>query len=61
MVHGYSSPSQIWREELSMTKVFQLVIFAAALITALAAPTVSLWADGGGPWPVPPIVNVMNS
>ncbi len=37
-----------------MTKLLQLVLLATALIAALATPTVTLLADGGGPWPVPP-------
>ncbi|MGH9513912.1 MAG: hypothetical protein ACRD2U_17435 [Terriglobales bacterium] len=44
-----------------MTKLFQLVLLATALISALAGPVASLMADGGGPWPDPPSVNLVNS
>jgi hypothetical protein len=38
-----------------MTKLLQLVLLATVLISVLSAPAGSLLADGGGPWPVPPI------
>jgi hypothetical protein len=44
-----------------MTRFFQLVLLATALMTALAGPASSLIADGPGPWPDPPNVNLVNS
>lgn len=44
-----------------MTRFFQFVLLATAFITALAGPATSLVADGPGPWPDPPSINLVNS